>query len=98
MAFMSYSWILGLLLLAQQSEVPFRITNDNMGHSIANVQRESYTINLLDIPIIDNGRLDQLTDELDKNMYRKPINATINAEGTIVKEIAGVKAESSSFC
>ena len=81
MAFMSYSWILGLLLLSQQNEVPFRITNDNMGHSLANVQRESYTINLLDMPIIDNERLDQLTNEIDKNMYRKPINATINDEG-----------------
>jgi vancomycin resistance protein YoaR len=96
-ALMSYNWILGLLLLAQQSEVPFRITNDDMGHSIANVQRESYTVNLLDIPIVDKERLDRLTDMIDKNMYRKPINATINDEGRIVKEIAGARLNRQAF-
>lgn len=94
---MSYGWLAGLMLLAQQSELPYRITNDNVGQSIADVQRESYTLNLLDVPIVDNERLDRLTDEIDKKMYRKPMNAIINDEGSIVKEVAGVKLNRQAF-
>lgn len=94
---MSYGWLAGLMLLAQQSEIPYRITNDNVGQSIADVQRESYSLNFLDVPIVDNERLDRLTDEIDKKIYRKPINAIINDEGSIVKEVAGVKLNRQAF-
>ncbi|SDN20090.1 VanW like protein [Paenibacillus sp. yr247] len=94
---MIYGWIAGLLLLLQQSEVPDRIINDKSNQTIADVERKPYSLNLLDVPLIDNERLDRLIDELDKKMYRKPVNATINDEGRIVKEVAGVRLNRLAF-
>jgi vancomycin resistance protein YoaR len=95
--FMMYGWIAGLLLLAQQIEMPDRITKDHSGQTIANLERGPYSIELLDVPLINNERLHGLTDEVAKEIYRKPVNATINDEGRIVKEVTGVQLNRRAF-
>lgn len=88
---MRYEWLLGLLLLAQPKEVPFQLSENSHGEPMAQIQREPYTIQLLDVPMVDTQKLDKLAERIDKSIYRKPINATIHDNGTIVKEIAGAR-------
>ncbi|MEC0230121.1 VanW family protein [Paenibacillus alba] len=95
---MMVGWIVGLLLLSQQNVAPDRITIDEKsGQIIANVERGAYSINYLDVPLIDNERLHQLTDEVTKKIFRKPKNAIINDAGAIVKEVAGVQLNQRAF-
>ncbi|UKS31208.1 VanW family protein [Paenibacillus sp. HWE-109] len=95
---MMMGWMAGLLLFSQQVTVPERLTlTDNKGQITANVDKKAYSLEYLDIPLVDNERLHQLTDEVGKRIYRKPINATINDSGAIVKEIPGVQLNQSAF-
>ncbi|TXK72775.1 VanW family protein [Paenibacillus sp. N3.4] len=94
---MSYGWMAGLLLLVQQGEAPTQITNDINGKNFADVDREHYAIHLLDVPMVDNVRLDRLADDIAKKIYRKPVNAIINDAGSIQKEAAGTQLNRQAF-
>jgi vancomycin resistance protein YoaR len=94
---MSHAWIAGLFLLAQQNEIPDQITIDRNGQSMISVSRGQYAMDLIDIPVIDNGKLERLMDDMEKKIYRKPKNATINDEGRIVHEVAGAKLDRRAF-
>lgn len=94
---MRYEWLVGLLLLAQPKEIPFQLTENPNGGQMAQIQREPYTLRLLDVPMIDTQKLDKLTEQMDKAIYRKPINAIINDSGGIVKEVAGARLNRGAF-
>ena len=64
---------------------------------MAQIQREPYTLNLLDVPMVNTQQLDRLAEQIDKSIYRKPVNASINDSGGIVKEIAGVRLNRRAF-
>ncbi|CAN7382734.1 VanW family protein [Paenibacillus sp. LjRoot56] len=94
---MRYEWLLGLLLLAQPKELPFQLSENSNGEKMAQIRREPITTDLLDIPLVDTQKLDRLAEQIDKTIYRKPINATISDSGGIVKEIAGVRLNRRAF-
>ncbi|WNR43304.1 VanW family protein [Paenibacillus roseipurpureus] len=94
---MRYEWLLGLLLLAQPKGVPFVLTDDSNGGRVAEIQREPYAIPLLDVPLVDDQKLTRLTEQMEKAIYRKPVNATINDSGGIVKEMSGIRLNRRAF-
>ncbi|MDR6553261.1 VanW family protein [Paenibacillus qinlingensis] len=94
---MRYEWLLGLLLLAQPKEMTFQLSENSDGGRMAQIQREPYTLHLLDVPMVNTQKLDRLAEQIDKSIYRKPINATINDGGGIVKEVAGVRLNRRAF-
>ncbi|OCT11800.1 hypothetical protein A8709_28440 [Paenibacillus pectinilyticus] len=94
---MRYEWLVGLLLLAQPKDMPFQLKDSPNGHQTAQIQREPYTTHLLDVPLVDTQKLDRLAEQIDKAIYRKPVNAIINDSGGIVKEVAGVRLNRRAF-
>ncbi|MEW9698372.1 VanW family protein [Paenibacillus sp. SI8] len=94
---MNHGWIAGILLLAQQSEMPDQLTIDRDGQYIAKANREQFSIDFLDIPIVDNTELERFMDKVAKKVYRKPQNATIHDSGRIIREVAGAKLDRRAF-
>ncbi|MED4534789.1 VanW family protein [Metabacillus fastidiosus] len=77
-------WIASFLLLAQPVELPNSLTVTQQGQTIAVVNRENFTTSFPGTPMIDVEKYRQFIDKLDKQIYRAPINATINDQGRIV--------------
>ncbi|RTE11529.1 VanW family protein [Paenibacillus whitsoniae] len=93
-----FEWLAGLLLLAQPGAAPFQLTDDaQTGQRAAIIQREPYTTRLLDIPLVDPVKLERLVGQMEKAVYRKPINATIGDNGGIVKESPGARLNRQAF-
>ncbi|MBP1963607.1 VanW family protein [Paenibacillus aceris] len=90
-------WIAGLMLLLQQTEAPDNATKDGTSPLQANVQREAYMLDYVDLPLVNNELLDRLMAEMEKKSYRKPVNATISDAGGIVKEIPGARLNKKAF-
>ncbi|MBD0381357.1 VanW family protein [Paenibacillus sedimenti] len=94
---MGYGWIAGLFLLLQQSYMPDDLCIDQDGKCIKNVKRTDYSLPYLDVPLIDNEKLEKVVKDVEKKVYRAPVNATINESGAIVKEVAGAKLNRQAF-
>lgn len=85
------------MLLLQQSEAPDNATKEGTSQLQANVQREAYMLDYVDLPLVNNELLDRLMAEMEKKSYRKPVNATISDAGVIVKEIPGARLNKKAF-
>ncbi|MFC5451863.1 VanW family protein [Paenibacillus aestuarii] len=96
---MSLSFIAGVMLLLRQSPIQeqHQLCIDHSGSCIRNVKPADYTQPYSGLPLIDDGKLDTLIKQIDKAMYRAPVNATINDSGAIVKEEAGVRLNREAF-
>ncbi|TGU50688.1 hypothetical protein EN829_070790, partial [Mesorhizobium sp. M00.F.Ca.ET.186.01.1.1] len=49
------------------------------------------------VPVADDYRLQKVIDDVAKQAYVEPINATINAQGSIVAEKKGRKLDEAAF-
>ncbi len=78
-------WITGLLLLAQPSEQPDSLTITQEGRTIATVNRENFTMPLPGTPLIDHEKYRKFILQLDQQIYREPINAAVNDQGSITR-------------
>ncbi|MCY9662852.1 VanW family protein [Paenibacillus chondroitinus] len=94
---MMQGWIAGLVLLMQMNEMTDQTTKEGSSQIQANVQREAYRLDYVDVPLVNNERLDRLMTEMEKKAYRKPVNATISDAGGIVKEIPGAQLNRRAF-
>ncbi|WP_257350379.1 VanW family protein [Pseudalkalibacillus decolorationis] len=89
--------IAGLLLLAQPVELPDSLTVTQQGQTIAIVNRENFNVPIPNTPMIDRKKYNQFTDKLEKQVYRAPINATIDDQGRIVPGQVGYSLYRQAF-
>nr|WP_205516853.1 VanW family protein [Paenibacillus sp. SYP-B3998] len=86
-----------MVLFLQQNELPNSIITEESGKRIATMDRAQYSVQLIDVPIVALDQLDRLMTEIEKKVYRKPVNASINDAGNIVREITGAKLDRQAF-
>lgn len=92
-------WIVGLCLLlsVQPAELSDGLTITQQGQTIATVNRENFKALLPGTPIVDGQKYNQFINKLNQQIYRAPINATINEHGAIVPGQVGHKLFSRIF-
>lgn len=85
------------LLLTQSVDLPNSLTVTQQGHPIAVVNRTDFTMTIPGTPMINDNKFNQFIEKLDQQIYRKPINASINEEGRIVPGQVGYKLYQKEF-
>lgn len=94
---MGYALTLALLLLATPLEPLDLLQVEMDGETLAILDRADYRLPFSGIPLVDEDRLELLTEQLAKQAYREPINATISDSGTIVPEQKGRALNQKAF-
>src|SRR5690625_1126074 len=70
------------------------VENDEV---VQTINRDDYHMLYLDEPFINRSKVIELLDELKDNTYKQPVDATINDDDEIVKEITGYKLDKRQF-
>ena len=94
---MIHIWLTGLLLFAQPVETSDSLTVTQQGQTIASIDREDFSLPLPGTPMVDDEKLRIFIDKLDQQVYRAPINATLNDQGGIVPGQVGYKLYRQAF-
>lgn len=91
--------IASLILMAHpvNIDLPDSLTVTQQGHTIAVLNRVNFTMPLPGTPIIDTKKYSQFIDQLDQQIYREPVNATINDQGKIVSGQVGYRLYRKEF-
>lgn len=89
--------ILALFFVFQQAQLQEPLIVEHQGQTIAEVKRTEYTHPLPGVPLINNNKLNQLLDDMEKRLYVAPINAILDDRGRIVSEKAGSKLNRKIF-
>lgn len=90
---MAWKWIVGMLMLAQTATLPDQLTVTSDGREIAVVRRLDYEFPLPGLPIVNDVKLSELTNRVEKLANRPPTNAVLDASGAIVVEKVGYKLD-----
>nr|WP_230632892.1 VanW family protein [Paenibacillus athensensis] len=94
---MGYGWMFGMLLLLPSNAEADGFAIQHNGSGVAAVKRADYTHALLGTPLIDDEQVQRLAGEVEKRVYEKPINATIDDSGRIVPERTGWRLDRQAF-
>jgi vancomycin resistance protein YoaR len=95
---MVITWFVGLLLLFQQVAHPDSLLLvDRQGQTVAIVNRADYALSLPGVPVIDVNKFQKFIDDLDRQIYRSPINAMIDDQGKIIPGQIGYKLYRQAF-
>ncbi|MEH7336902.1 VanW family protein [Neobacillus drentensis] len=86
---MNLSWILGLIILSQQVNMPGSLVITNNSHPISVVNRTNFSMHLPQIPIVDYQKLKKFMDQIDQQVTQNPKNAIIDKNGHIIPEQVG---------
>lgn len=94
---MKLSWLISLALLAQQhtASVPFTLVEDDT--PLAVISREEVTLPIPGLEILDQSKLVSLTEQIEQQVKKEPVNASINDEGQIIPEKVGYKLNQHAF-
>ena len=94
---MGFALTLALLLLTNPLD-PTNFLQIELGEkTVAILDRADYTLPVDGVPVADDYRLQKVIDDVAKQAYVEPINATINAQGSIVAEKKGRKLDEAAF-
>jgi len=102
---MVWKWMAGVILLAMQAvtpdnsivALPENLSLTLEGQKIADAKRSDYEFPLPGTPVINDVKLQKMIELLEKQVYRAPINATLDGWGSIVPESAGYKLDTRAF-
>ncbi|TDL75654.1 hypothetical protein E2R56_07635 [Rhodococcus qingshengii] len=94
---MNYTWILGLMILSQQLNIPGNLLITNNGQPISMVNRSDLSMNLPGLPIMNTEKFNKFMDEIDKNVSKEPKNAMIDRSGNIIREQVGCRLDRLKF-
>lgn len=88
---MKLSWIMGLLLFVNQQNItdPFTLKENN--ETLAVVRRDDFVLQVPGLEILDTGNLEAFLTQIDSQIQKDPINATIDDVGRIIPEKVGYK-------
>lgn len=64
---------------------------------ISSVNHADITMPLLDVPIMDVDKYNQFVEKIDRQVYQKPVNATMDKQGNILPGRAGYKLYHQAF-
>jgi vancomycin resistance protein YoaR len=94
---MKFTWLLGLLFLSQQGNMPDSLLITNNGRPIMNVYRTDFSMNLPGVPMINTEKLYTFMDDIEKSVSKKPVNAFIDKDGNIIPEQVGYRLNREAF-
>ena len=86
---MNFSWMLGLIILSQQVNMPGSLVITNNSHPISVVNRSDLSMHSPVLPIVDTQKFKKFMDEIDKHVTINPKNALIDKNGHIIPEQVG---------
>lgn len=81
--------IVALLMMVQQWAPLAPLVIEEQGEAIVEVNHSTYTIPIPGLPLVDDIKLNELMNDLDKRVSVPPKNAVINGEGRILAEQLG---------
>ncbi|PWU68005.1 VanW family protein [Gracilibacillus dipsosauri] len=67
------------------------------GQQVASAQKSDFTVPLLEEQIIDTRNYTQFIKRINEKIYQKPLNATINDQGSIVPGKVGIQLHQEKF-
>lgn len=89
--------LVSFLLFTQSVDLPNSLTITQQGQPIAVVNRTDFSMPFPGIPVINNNKYNQFIEKLEQQIYREPVNATINEQGRIVGGKVGYKLYRKEF-
>lgn len=94
---MKLSWIMGLLLFVNQQNItdPFTLKENN--ETLAVVRRDDFVLQVPGLEILDTGNLEAFLTQIDSQIQKDPINATIDDVGRIIPEKVGYKVNKNAL-
>jgi len=94
---MKFSWLLGMLFLSQQMNMPDSLLIINNGRPIMNISPTDFSINLPGVPMINTEKFYTFMDNIEKSVSKKPVNAFIDKDGHIIPEQVGYRFNREAF-
>src|SRR5437868_8415504 len=94
---MNFTWLIALLFLSQQVNMPDSLLITNHGQPVSTVNRTDFSMNLPGIPMMNTENIQKLMDEIDKRVSKKPKNAMIDKNGNIIPEQVGYRLDRQTF-
>ena len=94
---MNFNWLLGLLFLSPQVNMPGSLLITNNGHPLSVVNCTDLSTDLPGIPIINTEKLKGCMDQIDKHVSKKPKNAILDKYGNIIPEHVGYRLHRQIF-
>jgi vancomycin resistance protein YoaR len=94
---MNFTWILGLMILSQQMNIPGNLFITKNGQPVSTVNRSDLSMNVPGLPILNTVKFNQLMVEMDKNVSKDPKNAFIDRSGNIIREQVGYRLDRQKF-
>jgi vancomycin resistance protein YoaR len=91
------SLIIGLFFSLLATGSTDQLTVDHQGKTISAVSRSEFSHPLLGEPFIDHGKYEAFIEKVDQKVYRAPVNASIDENGKIIPEQAGIKLNRTAF-
>lgn len=94
---MRLTWIAGLLLFVQPVNITESLLVTHQGQTIASVNHADITMPYLDVPMLDVDKYNQFVEKIDRQVYQKPVNATMDRQGNILPGRVGYKLYHQAF-
>ncbi len=94
---MKLTWIAGILLFVQPVNISESLSVTHQGQTIARINQADITMPLLDVPIMDANKYNQFVGKIDRQVYQKPVNATMDELGNIIPGRVGYKLYHQAF-
>jgi len=94
---MTFSWILGAMVMAQvvngYNDISFTLN----GNVIKRISHDEFTYPNIDLPIMNTKKYDEFLNELDKQLSIPPKDAILDQSGNIIPEKAGSQIHRQAF-
>ncbi|MED3997429.1 VanW family protein [Peribacillus frigoritolerans] len=94
---MRLTWIAGLLLFVQPVNISESLLITHQGQTISSVNHADITMPYLDVPMVDEDKYNQFVKKIDRQVYQKPVNATMDKQGNILPGRVGYKLYHQAF-
>ncbi|MEK4066523.1 VanW family protein [Peribacillus sp. FSL R5-0717] len=94
---MRLTWIAGLLLFVQPVNISESLLITHQGQTISSVNHPDITMPYLDVPMVDEDKYNQFVKKIDRQVYQKPVNATMDKQGNILPGRVGYKLYHQAF-
>jgi vancomycin resistance protein YoaR len=91
------SWIIGLLLLVQQTTTPDSLIITQNGQTIESIERESLSLPFTGVSLVDTNNFHQFIEKIDQKVTQAPTNAKLDEHGQIIPEKVGYKLYHQKF-
>ncbi|MCM3032143.1 MULTISPECIES: VanW family protein [unclassified Niallia] len=94
---MYFSWMLALIMYTQQMTMTDDLIITNKGEEMFVVNRSNFSMQYPVLPFLDTDKLESFMDEIDQQISKKPKNAIIDTNGSIISEQVGYRLNRAVF-